>query len=202
MEGVSYEAASLAGHLKLGNLIYLYDDNQITIDGSTDLAFTEDRTKRLRPPAGMSRGRGRQRSQGDRASDQGSSEGQRQAVDDPRPHDHRLRNAEAGHEQGPLGRTGRRGGPRDKTQSRLARRTSSSYVPKEALAHFRKAVKNGASMEREWNALVKQYEKADPDVGEAFHEIRSGRAARRLGKEPAEIRRVSRQKRRVHTAAK
>ncbi len=35
------------GHLKLGNLIYLYDDNQITIDGSTDLAFTEDRTKRF-----------------------------------------------------------------------------------------------------------------------------------------------------------
>jgi transketolase len=42
MEGVSNEAASLAGHLKLGKLVYLYDDNRITIDGSTDLAFTED----------------------------------------------------------------------------------------------------------------------------------------------------------------
>jgi transketolase len=42
MEGVSNEAASLAGHLKLGKLIYLYDSNSITIDGSTDLAFTEN----------------------------------------------------------------------------------------------------------------------------------------------------------------
>ena len=47
MEGVASEAASLAGHLQLGKLIYLYDDNQISIEGSTDLAFTEDRGKRF-----------------------------------------------------------------------------------------------------------------------------------------------------------
>lgn len=48
MEGVASEAASLAGHLKLSKLIYFYDDNEISIDGSTDLAFTEDRQKRFR----------------------------------------------------------------------------------------------------------------------------------------------------------
>src|SRR5919109_2132278 len=47
MEGVSHEAASLAGHLKLGKLIYLYDDNKISLDGPTSLAFTEDRLKRF-----------------------------------------------------------------------------------------------------------------------------------------------------------
>lgn len=47
MEGVASEAASLAGHLKLGNLIYLYDDNHITIEGGTDLAYTEDWAKRF-----------------------------------------------------------------------------------------------------------------------------------------------------------
>ena len=48
MEGVSQEAASLAGHLGLGKLIYLYDDNRITIEGPTDIAFTEDRKERFR----------------------------------------------------------------------------------------------------------------------------------------------------------
>ena len=47
MEGISSEAASLAGHLQLGRIIYLYDDNHVSIDGSTDLAFTEDRGGRF-----------------------------------------------------------------------------------------------------------------------------------------------------------
>jgi transketolase len=47
MEGITSEAASLAGHLKLGKLIYLYDDNHVSIDGSTEIAFTEDRAARF-----------------------------------------------------------------------------------------------------------------------------------------------------------
>lgn len=46
MEGISGEAGSIAGHLKLSNLIYMYDDNKISIDGCTDLAFTENVSKR------------------------------------------------------------------------------------------------------------------------------------------------------------
>ena len=47
MEGVAAEAASLAGHLKLGNLIYLYDDNHVTIEGFTSLAFSENVPERF-----------------------------------------------------------------------------------------------------------------------------------------------------------
>ena len=172
MEGVAYEAASLAGHLKLGNLIYLYDDNEITIDGSTDLAFTEDRTKRFEAAGWHVL----------EVADGNDLKAIEKAIKDaqkvknkpslirvhtiigygmPKAGTSKAHSDAPGEEA--VKETKRNlGMPEDK----------SFYVPKEVASHFKLAVKNGAAMEKEWNALVKKYEKAFPELGAAFHDIR------------------------------
>ncbi|MFM9903153.1 MAG: transketolase [Pyrinomonadaceae bacterium] len=173
MEGVSYEAASLAGHLKLGNLIYLYDDNQITIDGSTDLAFTEDRTMRFEAA-------GWHVSEVADGNDLAAIEtaiADAQNVKDkpsiirvhtiigfgmPKAGTSKAHSDAPGEEA--VKETKRNlGWPEDKQ----------FYIPDEALAHFRQAVTKGAEMEQEWGTLVENYEKADSEAGAAFRQIRS-----------------------------
>ncbi len=173
MEGVSYEAASLAGHLRLGNLIYLYDDNQITIDGSTDLAFTEDRTKRFEA-AGW---------HVSEVADGNDLKAIEKAIKDAqkikdKPSIIRVhtiigfgmpkQGTSKAHSDAPgaeaVKETKRNlGWPEDKQ----------FYIPKAALTHFREAVKTGAKLEKDWNESVKKYEKANPDLGAAFKDIRS-----------------------------
>lgn len=174
MEGVSYESASIAGHLKLDNLIYLYDDNRITIDGSTELAFTEDVT-------------GRFESQGWHVStveDGNDIKAIEKAIKDAqkikgKPKLIRVKTiigfgmpkmgTSKAHSDAPgeeaVKETKRNlGMPEDK----------SFYISKEVLAHFREAVKDGAGMEKEWEARVKKYEKAFSELGQEFKDTRTG----------------------------
>ena len=162
MEGVSYEAASLAGHLKLDNLIYLYDDNQITIDGSTDLAFTEDRTKRFEAA-------GWEVSDVADGNDLKAIENAIKAARASKGKPKLIRihtiigfgmpkqGTSKAHSDAPgadaVKETKRNlGWPENK----------SFYVPKEVSAHFRNAIKNGAKLEKDWNELVKKYETLAP----------------------------------------
>ena len=122
MEGVSKEAASIAGHLGLGRLVYFYDDNHITIDGSTALSFTtEDKAKRFEAygwhvqPVDDSEDVDAL----ERAIRAAQAE-ERAPVADRRPQPHRLRRAERGrHRQGARRAARRGGGARDEGGARL-----------------------------------------------------------------------------------
>ena len=92
MEGVAAEAASLAGHLRLGKLIYLYDDNRVTLAAGTDITFTEDRARRFEAYGWHTRvGRGRQRSRRDRRRAAGRARGNGASLADSGAHAYRLR---------------------------------------------------------------------------------------------------------------
>ncbi|HSI88295.1 MAG TPA: transketolase [Pyrinomonadaceae bacterium] len=175
MEGVSYEAASMAGHLKLANLIYLYDDNRITIDGPTDLAFSEDVTKRFESC-------GWAVSEVEDGNDIKAIEAAIRAAHkiNDKPKLIRVKTiigygmpkqgTSKAHSDAPgtdaVKETKRNlGWPENK----------SFYVPKEALTHFRAAVKNGAKQEKEWEAAVKKYKKAFPELAKELADTRTGR---------------------------
>ena len=175
MEGVSYESASLAGHLKLDNLIYLYDDNHVTIDGFTDLAFTEDVTKRFEAAEWHV-------SEVDDGNDLKAIE---RAVREAqkikgKPKLIRIKTI-IGYG---MPKQGTNKAHSDAPGEEAVRETKRNlgwpedkhfFIPKEVLAHFRQAVKNGAKFEKEWEATVKKYEKAFPELGKSFADTRKAR---------------------------
>jgi transketolase len=174
MEGVAAEAASLAGHLKLGKLIYLYDDNHVTIEGFTDLAFSEAVPKRFEAYGwhtskvedgndlvAIEAAIRDAQSVGDRPSlisvktviGYGMpTAGTRKAHSDP-PGEEAVRETKR-----------HLGWPEDKQ----------FYVPDEALAHFRKAIDRGAQQENEWKELVSKYEDKDARLGKLWQQTMSG----------------------------
>jgi transketolase len=168
MEGVASEAASLAGHLKLGKLIYLYDDNKVTIEGFTDLAFTEDVPKRFQSY-------GWHTSTVDDGNDLSAIEHairEAQAVTD-RPSlisvktiigfgmpsaGTRKAHSDAPGEEAVRETKRRLGWPEDKK----------FYVPEESLAYFRKAVDRGEELEKNWRELVQRYEETHPELAQSW----------------------------------
>jgi transketolase len=174
MEGVASEAASLAGHLKLGKLIYLYDDNRVTIEGFTDLAFSENVPKRFESygwhtstvedgndTTAIEAAIRDAQSVGDKPSlisvktiiGYGMpTAGTRKAHSDA-PGEDAVREAKR-----------HLGWPEDKQ----------FYIPDDALAHFRRSVDRGAKDESEWNDLVKAYGEKHPELGELWQRTMSG----------------------------
>jgi len=160
MEGVAAEAASLAGHLKLAKLIYLYDDNQVTIEGPTSLAFSEDVPKRFEALGWHTS----TVSDGNDLDEIEAAIRDAQSVGD-RPSLISVKTIigygmpSAGTRKAHSDAPGADAVLETKRHLNWPEDTS-FYVPDEALNHFRKAIERGERAESTWRALVSDYEKS------------------------------------------
>jgi transketolase len=165
MEGVSSEAASLAGHLSLGRLIYLYDDNHISIDGSTDLAFTEDRAVRFRSY-------GWQVLRVDDGNDVEAMDKMiQEAKTDPRPTLIMCRTTIGFGAPNRQGTSKAHGEPLGDEELNAAKdnlgwqKEPRFFIPDDVLEFYRKAVERGREIEYDWRMRFDAYKRIHPVLG-------------------------------------
>jgi len=173
MEGISHEAASLAGHLHLDNIIYIYDDNKISIEGSTELAFTESVDKRFK-----AYGWHVQRINGDDIDEIENAIRSAQK-NEFRPSLIIARTHIANGSPNKHDRAEAHGAPLGEDEINLIKKAfnwptePSFYIPPEALAHFRKAVEIGGEAEAQWNSLFERYKNKFPELAKEFEDLLS-----------------------------
>ena len=176
-EGVSSEASSLAGHLGLDNLIVIYDDNHITIDGDTTLAFTEDTAKRYEAygwNVQVVGGDGNDMAAFEKALKNSKEEKRRPSLI-------KLRTHIAFGSPNKQDTAGAHGAPLGEGEIKLSKEKfswdpeKSFYVPEEVLAHMRKAVEKGAEAEKAWNKMFEDYAKAYPELAQQFRDAAAGK---------------------------
>jgi len=175
MEGVASEAASLAGHLKLGNIVYLYDDNRVTIDGPTDLTFSEDVGKRFEAYGWHTEAveDGNDLGAIHQALARGCAERERPSLIRVRTHigfgsPHRQDSSQA------------HGKPLGKEEVELAKRNydwplePEFYVPERALAEFRRCVERGRELEADWRERFARYAQRYPELARRYNAALGG----------------------------
>jgi transketolase len=174
MEGVASEAASLAAHLRLGNLIYLYDDNHITIEGSTSLAFSERVPQRFE-----AYGWHVQEVPGNDLEAVEAAIRRAQAVSD-RPSLICTRTHIAYGSPNKQDTAGAHGAPLGEEEVRLTKKNlgwpenETFLVPPEALAVFREALPRGERLESEWRRMLEGFAAAHPDRHQLCQTLVSG----------------------------
>ena len=174
MEGVASEAASLAGHLKLGRLIYLYDDNEISIDGNTNLAFTEDRAKRFEAYGWHVQ------TVTDANDLQALAAAINAAQADPRPSLISVKSVIGYGSPNKAGTSKAHGEPLGADEIKLTKQNlgwpseEPFFVPEDALNNFRACIARGAQAEADWNAKVAAYAQAHPELAAELKQWLSG----------------------------
>ncbi len=165
MEGISHEAASLAGHLGLGKLICLYDDNHISIEGSTDIAFTESRTARFEAYGWHVQ----------KVDDGNDLEAIETAITEAqketgRPSFIAVRTHIGYGSPNKQDKAVAHGEPLGTEEIRLTKENLGwpieppFLIPDEAFTHFRQAVDKGEAIEARWQEDFSSYKEANPDL--------------------------------------
>ena len=178
MEGVASEAASLAGHLRLGKLICLYDDNRVTLAASTGLSFTEDRAARFLAYGWQVQTveDGNDLEAIGRALEEARAESERPSLIIVRTH---LGYGSPGKQDS----FEAHGAPLGEEEVRLTKERlgwpaqPEFYLPDRALDHCRQALAKGAAREAAWDALLEAYASQYPELAREFRQVREGELA-------------------------
>jgi transketolase len=169
-EGIASETCSLAGHLGLDNLVVVYDDNHISIDGPTELSFTEDRAKRFDAYGWYVQkvaGDGNDMKRFERALIKAKSEVGRPSIIQLRTHiaygSPNMQDTAKAH-----------GSPLGEQEIRLTKQAlgwdpdKHFHVPPQVLDNMRKAIERGTQAQNEWNDLFRRYGEQHPDLAKEF----------------------------------
>ncbi len=173
MEGIASEAASLAGHMKLGKLVYLYDDNHISIEGSTDLAFTEDVEQRFRAYGWHVQGvdDGEDVDAIEAAIEAARAETERPSLIRVRTHigyGSPKQDSASAHGS-PLGEEAL-----EATRKNLGWPEERFHVPDEAYEAFAGPTERGKAAHRQWQERLGAYRSAHPDVAAELEQAMTG----------------------------
>ena len=174
MEGISHEAASFAGHLKLGKMIYLYDDNSISIEGNTDCTFTEDVKLRFE-----AYGWHVQTIDGHNRVEIEHAIKEAQRVSD-KPSLIRCKTKIGFGSPNKEGSEESHGAPLGKEEIRLTKEAygwdpdKSFYIPTEVSEHMGLAVQFGKEREAEWNAMMMEFKSSDETAHSKATQLLSG----------------------------
>ncbi len=174
-EGVSSEAASLAGHLKLGNIIYLYDDNHISIEGDTKITFTEDVAKRFEAYGWHVQ------TVTDGNDVHAISEAVKKAkAETQRPSIIKIRTHIAFGSPNKVDTAGAHGSPLGEPEVKLVKQNfgfdPEKYfvVPDEVAEYYKQCGQRGAATEKSWNDLYQHYKKSYPELAKEYETFSTG----------------------------